>query len=373
VTKSDRDDSIERLLRGSLPFDRGTATGTCPDSETLAAMADDLLAPAARRDVEAHLADCHRCQALTAAMAKGAASDARIDAAGAAFPWRSGGVLRWLAPAVAAATAVAIWVAVPDRRAQFEQPEGERQRAASAGTPPPAAGAAANDPAAGASSGTAAPPPEAVIAEESGASRAAATPSPDSRPSAAPEAAAPPLAAPLGAVQGTERLQKPADAQREARADELVRNESAAVEQQRAVQEAAPAAPLRAADAAGARAFAGIEIVSPDPRFRWRVGPGAVIQHSADGGAAWSGQPAAVTAELTAGSAPAATVCWIVGRSGTVLRTTDGGGRWQRVPFPEEADMSAVMASSALAATVTLADGRRFRTGDGGQSWALLP
>jgi photosystem II stability/assembly factor-like uncharacterized protein len=153
--------------------------------------------------------------------------------------------------------------------------------------------------------------------------------------------------------------------------NEVARSESAAREQERSLNQ--PAAPLvaarAAADAAGARPAAGFEVVAPNPRIRWRVGPGPIVQYSADGGATWAPQQTGASAELTAGSSPALEVCWLVGRGGIVLRTSDGGRQWQRMAFPETVDLTAVTASTALNAIVYLADGRRLATTDGGQTW----
>jgi len=117
------------------------------------------------------------------------------------------------------------------------------------------------------------------------------------------------------------------------------------------------------------RTVSGFEVVSPNPRIRWRVGPGATVQYSANGGGTWATQQSGTTMELTAGSAPAPEVCWLVGRAGVVLRTTDAGRQWQRVPFPESVDVISITASTARNATVVLADGRRFTTSDGGVTW----
>jgi photosystem II stability/assembly factor-like uncharacterized protein len=96
------------------------------------------------------------------------------------------------------------------------------------------------------------------------------------------------------------------------------------------------------------------------------------VQQSTDGGSTWQPVVTGVSADLTAGSAPATTVCWIVGRAGTVLLTTDGR-RFDRLPFAEPVDLAAVQAIDARTATVTTADGRRFRSGDGGHTWTRAP
>src|SRR5262245_2426348 len=115
--KSDREQSIERLLRALPRSGSGTLhDGSCPDAETLAALADNTLLPAVRREIETHVADCDRCQMLTAALVRteglagtGAEEAARVQS------WKRRAV-NWLVPAAAAATAVALWVIVPGQR-----------------------------------------------------------------------------------------------------------------------------------------------------------------------------------------------------------------------------------------------------------------
>ena len=133
---TDRDGSIERLLRQELSADSTRPPGDCPDAEILAALADDTLPAAARREIEGHVADCHRCQALTAAIVR---ADVPVDAtSGAAVDvptWRRR-ALNWLVPTAAAATAVALWLLVPGQQAPTSvEPTSDRQIA---GTPTPA-------------------------------------------------------------------------------------------------------------------------------------------------------------------------------------------------------------------------------------------
>jgi photosystem II stability/assembly factor-like uncharacterized protein len=150
------------------------------------------------------------------------------------------------------------------------------------------------------------------------------------------------------------------------------RNESVAAEQEQrlsAPASLAESARARSAAALGATIAGSIDIVSPEPQRRWRIGPGPSVQHSVDGGVTWTRQETGASVELTAGSAPTPDVCWLVGRAGIVLRTIDGGRQWQRIALPEAVDLMAVAASSALVATVDAADGRRLRTTDGGRTW----
>jgi hypothetical protein len=142
----------------------------------------------------------------------------------------------------------------------------------------------------------------------------------------------------------------------------------------RPVQE--PAATPRPATYARQRAVLGEsgglvahrEVTSPDPAVRWRFGAAGLVQRSADGGKTWAPQISGVTLDLSAASAPSATVCWIVGRSGVVLLTVDGS-TWRRLPFPLTGDLRAVSATDGKTASVTTADGRVLTTTDGGASW----
>jgi hypothetical protein len=120
-----------------------------------------------------------------------------------------------------------------------------------------------------------------------------------------------------------------------------------------------------------AHAAAPIEITSPDPTVRWRIGAAGLVERSTNGGTTWDTVPAGARADLTAGASPSPLVCWIVGREGTVRVSTDGRSLRQ-VSFPEKVDLAAVQATDARTATITTADARRFRTTDGGVTWVVL-
>jgi hypothetical protein len=365
----DRDRSVEELLRQTRAAEPMSSVD-CPDAETLAAMADDTLPAAMRRDIEAHVADCHRCQELTAAMAR---ADAPVEAhAGVAADvaaWKRR-ALNWLVPAAAAATAVALWILVPGQQAPAPTaPTADTQvEAVPPPLPTPTPEVIPNEPLRlpdDARADTAARDQSVEIAPAAQSARAAAPPPPPAAaapppPPAAPAAASPPPpppAAPLrradapaiGGVQAS-----PAEQRKEA-----ALNESVAIQQERAAN-------------AQAFAAASLEIASPDPRFRWQIGPGLIVQRTIDGGRTWIAQQTGASMPLTAGSAPTPEVVWLVGRGGVVLRTTDGGAQWQRVPFPEVRDLTAITATSATNATVVVADGRRFTTADGGAMWMLV-
>jgi hypothetical protein len=111
----DAEAGFERLLRETLRDDAGTAGSECVEPDMLAAWSEGVLSPSERSFVEAHAARCPRCQGMLAAMAR----TVPVEAAPAAWSMR-----RWvmmLAPAAAAATAIALWFAVEPRRSQLEQ------------------------------------------------------------------------------------------------------------------------------------------------------------------------------------------------------------------------------------------------------------
>jgi hypothetical protein len=99
------------MLRGSA-----APTDACLDAETLAAWADGGLDAKASAAVELHASNCQRCTAVLATMARTA------PAASPAHAWTPARVVRWLVPMMGAATAIAIWIAVPDRPITSVQP-----------------------------------------------------------------------------------------------------------------------------------------------------------------------------------------------------------------------------------------------------------
>jgi len=368
--KSDRDQSIERLLRTLPRHDGGTLPARCPDAETLAALADDTLLSPMRREIEAHVADCERCQMLTAALVRseGLAGKPATEAA-RVQTWKRRAV-NWFVPAAAAATAVALWVIVPGQRVPApEETVSDRQVAAAPPSP------AAEPPA-----GVLQMPVDALRDQSAAAPAEAradrAVPAEVARPadndgrrrqvSAQPAAKAEES---LGAVAGGVQASG-----QSARSDAARRENDTSVQERISVAAPGRSAASAPVSAAGFQAaVASLEIVSPNAQVRWRIGPGTVVQHSADGGMTWVRQEAGAKADFVAGSSPSPDVCWLVGRGGLVRRTIDGGRQWQAVPFPETVDIIAVTASNAVNAVVNTVDSRRFQTTDDGRTWALLP
>ena len=309
--------------------------GPCLDAETLAAWADDRLTAAERDAVEAHAADCARCQAVVAAMVR-----AEPPAEPAMAWWRRGSTLGWLVPLTAAAAAAIWFILLPGMNRPVPVVETLTVSEVSP-TPSPS------------------PAPEMTIANGDLAARSDnAVDALRAKKEATPEqnaplmksAAAPP-AAPAAVAPAPEPARPALSADRMA-ASGALRGQ---------------------AFGNSLRADLVPEIVSSNPASRWRITPDpAFVQHSADGGATWEMQRTTVTTTLAAGASPSPSVCWLVGSGGVVVLSTDAR-TWRRVSFSENADLVAVSATDASTATVTTADGRKFSTSDGGATWDRDP
>lgn len=427
-TERQRDAETDQLLRATLqPGVHGEA---CPGADMLAAYAEGALAPAERDGLEAHFADCHRCQEALALMVRAWPTPDAAQPSASVRRWSLR--MRWIVPLAAAAILV-MYVAVrPVIAPDF--PTGDQAAKAGQSPVPEHVMADARPQERGAIPGerdaaSAGRTSAARTSEVKGADRAseigvqlpeagraeqfATLPKPDSKgaermgeagaraqmsaTSGAGQNTVPKVPDATGAIRagdagvaGTrpaaESPRLPATVVNEARAGSpptvaIVVNEAQAVS-----QPPAASAPAMAADksrqqlAMKAAAVAPRDVVSPDGSAMWRIASGGRLLRSTDRGTTWQLQPTSVlkdqplagsagaSKELLAGSAPSATVCWIVGRDATVIVTTDGE-RWTTRPFPERVDLVAVEAADARSATVTTRDGRRFATLDGGATW----
>jgi len=400
---TDRDRSIETLLRQRHKDDELPSVAQCIDPEVLAAWVDGALSDQALAEAEKHAAGCGRCQALLASMAK---------ATPAAEPrswWRAVSA-KWLVPAAAVVTALLVWVSVGPRR----EPATLRPAPSAATSPRPEAAPAVITPEpppsgqpaqsyaysarerdveakkdavleqagrrAGAAGGrNIAVAPQRVDALDKTADAVSARPRAGS---AGGVAAAPSPVLPPAAAAAAE----PAPASPPSRPEPSAFGAPPPLPQPRAVPaETSVAESVKITPQADAKQLAAAfrtssEIRSPQPDYRWRIVPPSGIHRSVDGGVTWSvvdpvpvqgavgGLPALV---LTTGSSPSRDVCWIVGRAGVVLVTTDGA-TWQRRPGPGSADLIGIRTDNARAATVTTADGHQYATSDGGATWTLV-
>jgi hypothetical protein len=379
---SQGDPTIERQLREALvarlaPEPSEAAQNACLDPETFAAWADGELDARERAVVEAHAADCSRCQAMLAAMIRTTESGAE------ATPWWRLPALKWLAPLAAAATALVVWAIVPTRvqprdrvvteanvpsrepvepetdvqprkpvvpessaqPGRRDVPDASMQRHERAGVEPGETHAPAPSLGRLSESQAQTPPPPADVKQPAFDKNEIPPPAAKARSSPADSQAAPSAASPLDAATA------------------LPRNAGEAPRQ---------AAPSKAAPELFARALPEKEsiadIVSANPGSRWRILPSGAVERSTDGGSTWQTQQTGVSVTLTAGASPLPSVCWLVGPSGIVLLQTDGRS-WHRIAFPEPADLMSVRAIDDKAATVTTVDGRMFSTANGGVTW----
>ena len=334
----DRDQSVDHVLRRVLAARAQSPQSPCVDGETLAAWTSGALRPEQAADVERHVADCARCQAMMAVFVQ---TTPELPAAESIWRgWRLG----WVVPLATAATAAALWFAVPPNPIV---PSGVSETVTSTAaverpSPPPAS------------------VPAPVEAERESLPRTRLQESVDARADnelrkqlkEAPKgeraedrlaAAAPP--APPAA---------PAAAPAPAEAAEADRRETAANASPRAF--------------AARDAFALPEVVAPGGMVRWRIVNGRQIERSTSAGSTWTAADFASPEILTAGAASSSSVCWIVGRRGVVYLTTDGV-RFERLPFPETVDLVTVVAVDDRTANVSTADGRSWRTVDQGRTW----
>jgi hypothetical protein len=350
VPERDRDQSVERLLRRLMSDDVTPLQGTCVDGETLAAWSEGSLRGAEASVVEHHVADCARCRALMASFVR---TTPPVPVAESL--WRRWH-LAWAVPLATAATAVAIWVALPDNgaapltRAQETNTLARDERSASPSSAPAAESVPAPAPPPASASAIRPQEEKAKLAESTNNEARQRTDRSASREFAeapAPAAPAPPaasVAAPPPAAAAAERGE--ADSKKEVAANSGL-------------------APL----AATRRAFAPNQIVAADGTTRWRIVNGQQVERSTNAGANWAAATITSTDALSTAAAPSATICWIVGARGAVYVTTDGT-RFVRVPFPEIVDLTSVSATDGLAATVSAADGRLWRTADQGKTWS---
>ena len=310
----DRDDWLGNTLRRS----DAASLDACLDAETLAAWVDGALNAQAAAAVDAHASSCQRCMAVLAAMERTA------PAAGARHAWTPARLFRWLAPIAAAATAVAIWVVVPDRPSTV---------------------------------------PVAAPAEESQASSARAdadtsaqllVPAPAPEPGTSNQNSAP---IPQNAEPQAKVERQLRDEFRERRANEAMKPPVAAPSAAPVEPPAAPLAERRSAsdslagattapEAAQAQRFTLNESVSvatsesissSNPLNRWRLIGSSAIERSTDGGKTWMKTvppPAADAANPPAIlSVRAVDDIRAVARTsgGTEFYTVDGGLTWTRV------------------------------------------
>jgi hypothetical protein len=322
---------------------------------------------------ETHLANCDRCQALVKVLVREAPG---VEAPQTVRrPW-----LRWVLPLAAAATAVAVWVAVPGTPTSDIATSSEREQAV--------ASPKSSQP--NLTKETPSTSPDTNVAQRD-ASEARRMSEVTSAKPAAPKPATQLEQTTQSSPAPSRENQATRDRMDESKSD-VAKLEADRVEPQMRTAEkaAAPAAtaaaapaspappplpaPVAPAQKAGSAAISTLAsstsetiVMSPQSSYRWRIS-GRVVDYSSDGGANWQIVLPDAATTLSAGSAPSSATCWVVGHGGTVWRSLDGR-RFIRVPFPDSADLAAVRATDGFNAVATTVDGREFATTNGGATW----
>jgi hypothetical protein len=284
-------------------------TVVCPDAEVLASWVEGRLTRDQQAAAERHVADCARCLSVVAALARAAPA--------AAPPLQPRGAwARWLVPITAAATAVAIWVAIPE---QQEVPESKQVAVA-----PPAAGV---------SQPLAAPEPQRTP-------QTVAPSAPVAEPARRQEARADSID-----EAAQDRLREERAFSGRAASDERVARELGAEARSLARDAGAPAGPPPAVPQAANEA-----------------------RPQSEAAGALGGQRANAPVIVEAASASDAAIRWRIVDRADVERSLDGGQTWTRTARPPLAVWT-IRVTDALSATVTTASGAGFSTVDGGKTW----
>lgn len=292
VTKDDqRDASIDTFLRNALRNGQAASgsAGACVDAEALAAWTEGALSPTDAAAVEAHLASCAACQQLLAVFAR-TAPPAEV-APSLWQRWR----LQWAVPIAAVATAVAIWVAIPDDQESRNDAFAVADSALPSTQSQPVEPAAKGDPA------------------------AAEAPAPALERSEPPARRDVSDATPRAQVENRE-----------------VRQEKSELESDReapALADAAAAPPATAPPSTLAQqrqaAFAPAEVSSPDPSVRWRVLSTGQLERTTNAGQTW--EPVPLAQKVAAVRTLSATTAIATTADGRQFRTDDQGKTWNPV------------------------------------------
>ena len=292
---------------------QASGSDACPDAEMLAAWADGGLSPKAAAAVELHASSCSRCMAVLAAMERSAP-------AAAGHAWTPARVFRWLAPLTAVATAVAIWIVVPDR------PIATLERA-------PAHDSAATEPGTRyLEPGTRNLEPGTLNLEPGTPNLEPGAPSTQNRESRAFSQPAP--SARVDNPATDKELKSRVETRRESEAPEAFGATAAAPS---APPAAAPAdalaetiAPTMQRSAIGAVTTPRLSFAPSNPLIRWRIVAPSSIERSSDGGKTWAKTtaPASTAVAIRAVDSERAVATT---SDGANYYTLDGGVSWTRV------------------------------------------
>ncbi len=348
---------------------------SCIDPERFAAWVDGGLPGEEAALVEAHRADCARCQAMMAAFAATEPASPVKASPAVVLPFWRRGTLRWAVPLAAAAASAAIWIAAP-RESETPQPLQSVTRV----EPQPEAQPLAQVPsstitqmqrgsqASPAQSVNARPkstPERTVAAPIESAPSLLTAPPPPLRPPPPPPPSAPPAATPAPVtpllIGGTAVVVSEFPSQSTAFQVTSDVNRGR-VQEQREERGQGRGGGVPAA------ALPPPPPLPPVPWPRWRGFSNGRVERSVDGGATWA---TAIDGSsfIASGAAPSPLVCWLIGRGGVVRVSINGGATFISADVQSAPDLAAIRAVDGLRAVVTATDGRTFSTTDGGATW----
>jgi hypothetical protein len=322
-----------------------TVSEDCLDAETLAAWADGGLDAKAAASVELHASSCSRCMAVLATLERTA------PIAPVTETWTLARVFRWVAPLAAAATAVAIWVAVPEPpiapvESTISQDLGSSQQVP---VPVPGSGSNTEPGTANTELGTRNPEPGTRNAEP----QASPEFRDDLRRERASGQAAGAVAAPAApADRYAPEREMGAPAAGPVAADE---------------QLAAPTATAPPPAAAAPKAAAPPPPAAPAPRA-------FAADASTESATAVAAQRSLSSATVLTFESPAPAnplIRWRILSNTLLERSSDGGKTWTRTNGPAP-NLASVRAVDANRAVVTTSEKAEFYTTNGGQSWTRV-
>lgn len=101
----------------------------------------------------------------------------------------------------------------------------------------------------------------------------------------------------------------------------------------------------------------------------WGCGNGGVIEHTVNGGAAWTPQTSGTTLKLRDIWFSDCQQGWAVGRDAVILHTADGGTTWATQSSPAVTELNAIVMLNHQLGWSSGSDGRIIHTADGGINW----
>ena len=327
----------DKWLRAMLPSGAADRTAACLDAEQLAAWFDGTLTAQERAQAELHMSSCAHCMGALAALQRTAPTTTarRHDGTAPTGVFDRLRLFRWLVPITAAATAVAIWVVVPDR-----QPAVQELPSASRTVVP-------------------APAPQ---------EKAPQQPARESQSQSARDTYSP---VPNVGNQALERPSSRADSA-QLRDEARQREEIDTLAKAETADLSTPAKPTAEVPAAPPAAASPIAKAPPE------LGAAAREESTAD---AKLRRAAPMAFAQTVSISPSdASAGWRIAKAGAAIeRSTDGGQTWMPIPRapgvspgPPAVTIRSIRAVDARRAVATTSDGRQFYTTDTGESWTLV-